>query len=65
MCRRARDVDRLDSLKPHSTVNDVSGEIDILSGAVGLQSTRYKTRIRQSTNQASPSPILLVLLDGF
>lgn len=60
MCRRTRDIDRLDSLKSHSTVNDVSEEIDILSGAVGLRSTRYKTRIRQSTNQASP--ILLVLL---
>jgi hypothetical protein len=55
MCRCARVADRLDSLKPHSTVNDVDNEFSILRGAVGLQCTRFRTRIRQSRgNQVRP-----------
>ena len=51
MCKCVRDADRLDSLKPHFTENDVSTEIKIKKGAVDLQCTRFKTRIRQSGNQ--------------
>ena len=51
MSRCVRQADRLDSLKPHYTVNDVSTEIEIDKGAVHLQCTRFKTRIRQSGSQ--------------
>ena len=51
MCRSVRDADSLDSLKPHSTVNDVSSQIEFKKGAVNLQCTRFKTRIRPSENQ--------------
>jgi hypothetical protein len=51
MCRCVRDADRLDSLKPHYTVNDISTQIEIENGAVNLQCTRFKTRIRASESQ--------------
>ena len=51
MCKCVRDADRSDSLKPHYTENDVSAEINITKGAVDLQCTRFKTRIRQSGSQ--------------
>ena len=51
MCKCVRDADRLDSLKPHYTVNDVSPDIDIKKGAVNLSCTRFKTRIRHSGSQ--------------
>ena len=51
MCRCVRDADRLDSLKPHYTVNDISTRIEFEKGAVNLQCTRFKTRIRASENQ--------------
>lgn len=54
MCKCVRDADRLDSLKPHFTVNDVSTDINIQKGAVDLQCTRFKTRIRQSETQVKP-----------
>jgi hypothetical protein len=54
MCKCIRDADRLDSLKPHFTVNDISNETDIRNGAVNLQSTRFKTRIRPSNSQVRP-----------
>jgi len=53
MCKCVRDADRLDSLKPLYTVNDVSPDINITKGAVDLQCTRFKTRIRQSQTQVS------------
>ena len=51
MCRCVRDADRLDSLKPHYTVNDISTQIEIENGTVNLQCTRFKTRIRASESQ--------------
>jgi len=48
MCKCVRDADRLSSLKPHYTVNDVSADINVKKGAVDLSCTRYKTRIRAS-----------------
>lgn len=54
MCRCAREADRLDSLKPSSTVNDVSDEIGIVNGVVGLQCTRFRTRIRDSGGRVRP-----------
>jgi len=48
MCKCVRDADRLSSLKPHYTVNDVSADINIKKGAVDLSCTRFKTRIRES-----------------
>jgi len=51
MCKCVRDADRLDSLKPHFTVNDISNKIEIKKGAVDLSSIRFKTRIRQSGSQ--------------
>jgi len=52
MCKCVRDADRLDAMKPHYTVNDINlAEINIRKGAVDLQCTRFKTRIRQSDNQ--------------
>ena len=51
MCKCVRDADRLDSLKPHYTVNDVSSDINIGRGAVDLSCTRFKTRIRRSPTQ--------------
>ena len=53
MCKCVRDADRLDSSKPLYTVNDVSPDINITKGAVDLQCTRFKTRIRQSQTQVS------------
>lgn len=51
LCKCVRDADRLDSLKPHYTENDVSTAISVKKGAVNLQCTRFKTRIRQSDSQ--------------
>ena len=51
MCKCVRDADRLDSLKPHYTVNDISTEVEFKKGAVNLSCTRFKTRIRQSGSQ--------------
>lgn len=51
MCRCVRESDLLDSLKPDYTVNDVSDEIELVNGAVDLQCTRFKTRIRHSGTQ--------------
>ena len=51
MCKCVRDADRLDSLKPHYTVNDVSDDIKIKKGTVDLSCTRFKTRIRRSKTQ--------------
>ena len=51
MCKCVRDADRLDALKPNYIVNDVSTDIDFRRGAVDLQCTRFKTRIRKSENQ--------------
>jgi hypothetical protein len=51
MCRCVRDADRLDSLKPHYTVNDINAQIEFENGAVNLQCTRFKTRIRASESQ--------------
>jgi hypothetical protein len=51
MCKCVRDADRSDALKPHFTENDVSAEFNINGGAVDLQCTRFKTRIRRSDNQ--------------
>ena len=55
MCRCVRDADRLSSLKPHYTVNDVSADINVTKGVVDLQCTRFKTRIRQSGTQVCAS----------
>ena len=54
MCRCVRDADLLDSLKPRYTKNDISADVDIKNGAVNLQSTRFKTRIRSSQTQVRP-----------
>ena len=51
MCKCVRDADRLDSLKPYYTLNDVSADIKIGKGAVNLSCTRFKTRIRRSKTQ--------------
>ena len=51
MCRCVRDADRLDSLKPHFTVNDISTQVELKGGGVNLQCTRFKTRMRKSGNQ--------------
>ena len=51
MCKCVRDADRLDSLKPHYTENDVSDQIEFKKGSVRLKCTRFKTRIRQSDTQ--------------
>lgn len=51
MCKCVRDADRLSALKPHYTVNDVSSTFEFNKGAVDLQCTRYKTRIRKSDSQ--------------
>lgn len=56
MCRCVRDADRLDSLKPLYTVNDVSTDIKIKKGSVDLSCTRFKTRIRQSDSQVRLAP---------
>lgn len=53
MCKCVRDADRLDSLKPLYTENDVSEDIKFKKGSVDLQCTRFKTRIRQSDSQVS------------
>ena len=49
MCKCVRDADRLDSMKPYYTVNDVSDDINFKKGAVNLRCTRFKTRIRRPT----------------
>lgn len=54
MCKCVRDADRVDSLKPHFTKNDVSTEISITKGRVVLKCTRFKTRIRSSLFQVKP-----------
>ena len=59
MCKSVRDADRLDSLKPDYTVNDVSSEIDIKNGAVNVQCTRFKTRMRRSETQVRPIHYIL------
>ena len=59
MCKCVRDADLLDSLKPHFTKNDVSTDVEFKNGAVNLQCTRFKTRIRSSKTQVRP--ILRVL----
>ena len=51
MCRCVRQADRMDSLKPHFTENDVSTDIEVNKGIVDLSCTRFKTRIRQSDSQ--------------
>jgi len=51
MSKCVRDADRLDALKPHYTVNDVSTDIEIKKDGVNLSCTRFKTRIRQSGSQ--------------
>ena len=60
MCRCVRQADRLDALKPNYTVNDISSEFAVTEGAVDLQCTRFKTRIRPSGNQVRHpiSPLL-------
>lgn len=62
MCRCAREADRLDSLKPRSTVNDVSDEIGIVNGVVDLRCTRFRTRIRESGSQVRPTFRLHLLI---
>ena len=57
MSRCVRDADRLDSLKPNYTVNDVSSEICFTNGAVDVKCTRFKTRIRQSGTQVRPTAV--------
>ena len=54
MCRCVRDADRLDSMKPHYTVNDISTQIEFKEGKVNLQCTRFKTRMRTSASQVRP-----------
>lgn len=52
MSKCVRDADRLDSLKPHYTENDISNKIEFgKKGSVNLQCTRFKTRIRKSDSQ--------------
>ena len=55
MCRCVRDADLLDSLKPNFTENDVSKDFKVKDGAVDLECTRFKTRIRRSETQVNPS----------
>lgn len=56
MCKCVRDADRLASMKPSATKNDVSN-INITKGAIDLQCTLFKTRIRHSPTQVKrPSP---------
>lgn len=65
MCKCVRDADRLDSLKPNYTVNDISTNIGVNKSGVDLSCTRFKTRIRQSDGQVrlslhiSPAPFLI------
>jgi len=63
MCKCVRDADLLDSLKPHYTKNDISTNIEFKNGAVNLQCTRFKTRIRPSQTQVrlilTSSPIIV------
>ena len=54
MCKCVRDADRLDSLKPHYTKNDIGPEISVTKATVDLQCTRFKTRIRRSGHQVRP-----------
>jgi len=56
MSKCVRDADRLDSLKPHYTVNDVSPDINVRKGAVDLSCTRFKTRIRESQSGSQVKP---------
>jgi len=58
MCKCVRDADRLDSMKPYSTKNDVSADITIKDGAVDLSCTRFKTRIRKSRSGRQVKHIL-------
>ena len=51
MCRCVRDADRLDSMKPHYTINDISTQVEFKEGKVDLQCTRFKTRMRESRSQ--------------
>jgi len=51
MCKCVRDADLLDSLKPHFTKNDISTDVEFKNGALDLQCTRFKTRIRPSQVQ--------------
>ena len=52
MSKCVRDADRLDSLKPHFTINDINiNNVEIKKGAVNLSCTRFKTRIRMSGEQ--------------
>ena len=59
MCKCVRDADRLDSMKPLYTENDVSTDIGFKKGATELQCTRFKTRIRPSQTQVSLTPSVL------
>ena len=55
MCRRVRDADRLESLKPQYSENDISTEVDVAEGIVDLKCTRFNTRIRlPSGHQVRP-----------
>jgi len=51
MCKCVRDADLLDSLKPRYTENDISTDVEFRNGALDLQCTRFKTRIRPSQVQ--------------
>ena len=51
MCKCVRDADLLDSLKPRYTKSDVSSGVEFRNGALDLQCTRFKTRIRPSQVQ--------------
>ena len=55
MSRCVRDADRLDSMKPHYTLNDIGPNFSVSKGAVDLKCTRFKTRIRHDCNQVKPS----------
>jgi len=59
MCKCVRDADRLDALKPHFVENDISTEVNFNDGALDLQCTRFKTRIRPSGNQVRLIPHIL------
>ena len=67
MCKRVRDADRLESLKPHYTENDISTEVDVAEGIVDLKCTRFNTRIRMpSGHQVRPflhAPPVFRLID--
>lgn len=55
MCKCVRDADRLDSLKPHYTENDINlNDVKFKEGAVNLSCTRFKTRMRKSRSQVRP-----------